>query len=50
MGLTLEFREHRLAIDRATQVVDLAIENIGPHLGVGCFLEQMFREKDLIER
>src|SRR4051812_18567899 len=45
----LELGEHRLAEKRAPDVVDLAIDNVGPHLLVGGLVEEMMGEQFLIK-
>ena len=45
----LEFGEHRLAVERAAQVVDLAVEQVGAHLRVGRFFEEVVSEEFLVE-
>ena len=49
VGDFLELGEHGLPVDRAADVVDLAVDQIGAHLGVAGLLEQMMGEELLVE-
>ena len=44
-----ELGEHGLPVDRAPQVVDLAVEEVGAHLRVIGLLEQMMGQEFLVE-
>jgi len=50
VGDFFELGEHRLPDDRAADVVDFAVEQIGPLLVVGGVLEHVVREQFLVER
>ena len=49
MNDLFELCKHRLAKERAPQVVDLPVDEVGPHLRIARCLQQMVREQFLIE-
>ena len=45
-----ELSEHRLPEERAAHIVDLAVDDVGPHLRIARGSKQMMREQFLVER
>ena len=49
MGQLLEFREHRLAEQSAPKVIDLSVDQVGPHRTIRGLCEKVLGEEDLVE-